>query len=328
MNEITRRFEELKAGGLLPSPKGVALAVLDVSARPDASVHDITRLIKVDPAMAGRVLRYANSAHTGRHQPIISLSQATTFLGLSRVRQIALGFSLIDQYRKGACAAFDYEGYWACSLATGIAAQHLAPLAHSPPDESFTCGLLSGIGRLAFATVFPDQYANLIEEGACGATLANEERVRFGIDHAELSAEMLIHWGLPEVIANAVRHHEDPDEATFVPGSRAHALSGVLHMAMKVGEFLDHDEVQRWQRLPSLFAAGTRIGMEKKDVPLLVEAVVANWQGWARDLQLPSRGPLDMHALLSMPPADDAAPAALAGGADGAPSGQLSRGSY
>lgn len=301
MNEITRRFEELKAGGLLPSPKGVALAVLDVSARPDASVHDITRLIKVDPAMAGRVLRYANSAQTGRHQPIISLSQATTFLGLSRVRQIALGFSLIDQYRKGVCATFDYEGYWACSLATGIAAQRLAPLAHSPPDESFTCGLLSGIGILALVTVFPSQYAEILAEGHVGAALANEERARFGIDHAELSAEMLIHWGLPEVIANAVRHHENPDEATFVPGSRAHALSSVLHLAMKVGQFLDHDDVARWQLLPSLFAAGARTGMDKEDVPALVEDVVASWQGWARDLQLPSRSCADLRALLSAP---------------------------
>lgn len=302
MNEITRRFEELKSGGLLPSPKGVALAVLDVSARPEAGIHDITRLIKADPAMAGRILRYANAAQTGRQQPIVSLSQATAFLGLFRVRQIALGFSLIDQYRKGACATFDYEGYWACSLATGIAAQRLAPLAHSPPDESFTCGLLSGVGRLALATIFPAQYARIIEAGFSGPALANEERACFGIEHAELSAEMLVNWGLPGIITNAVRHHEHPDEATFVPGSRAHALSGVLHFAMKIGQFLDHDELHRWQLLPSLFAAATQAGMEKEDVPSFIDEVVAHWQGWVHDLHLPATAQPEMHALLSRLP--------------------------
>jgi len=103
--------------------------------------------------MAGRILRYANAAHGGSLRHIASLPQAIVFLGLFRVRQVALGFSLIDHYRSGNCLAFDYQAYWTASLAASIAAQQVAHRAQCPPDESFTCGLLSGVGRLALATV-------------------------------------------------------------------------------------------------------------------------------------------------------------------------------
>lgn len=301
-NAARQRFEELKSGGLLPSPKGVALTVLEMTRRPEASIQDITRLVQMDPAMAGRMLRYANAAHGGSLRHIASLRHAITFLGLFRIRQIALAFSLIDQYRSGTCAAFDYTGYWTTSLATGIAAQQLAPLAHSPPDESFTCGLLSNIGRLALATAYPAQYGEILRLAQTGTAQRKEESARFGIDHGALSAEMLLSWGLPDIFANAVQHHEQPGEAPFAPGSRTHALTTALHFAMRIGQLLNLDEAHRWDQVPSLYHAAAQLGLEESEVPPLVERVMAGWQEWARDLRLPTRAYPDLKALLASPP--------------------------
>lgn len=313
MNDVARhRFEELKAGGLLPSPRGVAMSVLEVTSRPNVAIHDVTRLVQIDPAMAGRILRYANAVHGGALRHIASLHHAITFLGLFRVRQIALGFSLIDHYRSGACKEFDYVGYWTTSLATAIAAQKLATQAQSPPDESFTCGLLAGIGRLALATTFPKKYGELLRLGLSGKELAKEEIGRFGIDHAQLSAEMLTGWGLPDIFTGAVRHHEEPAEAPFAPGSRALALAAALHFAARIGQLLNLDETGRWEKVPSLFHAAARLGVEAAEVPPLVEEVVAGWQGWAKELDLPTRSYSDLKALLAAPPS-------AASDSDGAP---------
>lgn len=303
MNDLAkRRFNELQADGLLPSPRGVAMSILEATQQQNASISDIVPLIQMDPAMAGRVLRYANSAHAGHQRHIASLKQAITFLGLFRVRQIALSFALIEQYRVGKCPAFDYAGYWSSSLATGIAAQQLAPHASSPPDESFTCGLLSGIGRLALATAFPDDYGEMVANGLSNQQLIEAENNRFGIDHAQLSAEMLLAWGLPDIFANAVRHHEDPTNAPCVPGSRAFALTSSLHFAMRIGQLLNLDDPQRWDRAPSLFNAAALTGIDKDDVSALVEKVVNQWQEWAHELNLPTRAYPDLQALLAAPP--------------------------
>jgi len=301
-DQAKRKFEELRREGLLPSPKGVAVAILEATQRQNSSVGDIVPLVQMDPAMAGRILRYANSAHAFSHRPIASLKQAITFLGLFRVRQIALAFALIEEYRTGDCPGFDYPGYWSSALATGIAAQQLAAHASCPPDESFTCGALSGIGRLAFATAYPYEYAELISAGLGDRQLGETESERFGIDHNTLSAEMLVDWGLPDVFATAVRYHEDPTSAPCAPGSRAFALTSALHFAMRIGQLLNLDEAQRWDRVPSLFNAAALTGIEKDEVPGLVENVVRQWQEWAHELNLPTRAYPDLQALLAAPP--------------------------
>ncbi len=302
IEDARQRFEYLKASGLLPSPKGVALAVLELTQRSDANIPALTRLVQTDPAMAGRLLRYANAAHGGSLRHIASLPHAIVFLGLFRVRQIALGFSLIDHYRSGACAAFDYLGYWTSSLAAAITAQQVAPQAQCPPDESFTCGLLANIGRLALATAFPIEYGELLQRNLTELALRETEVANFGLDHAALSADLLTDWGLPEIFCNAVHYHELPNEAPFPPGSRAHALTVALHFSTKVGQLLNMDATQRWERVPSLYHAAAQLGLEDQEVPPLVENVVALWQDWGRELHLPTPEFQDLKSFLALPP--------------------------
>jgi diguanylate cyclase (GGDEF)-like protein len=296
------RFASLKAGGMLPSPQGVALAILELTQRNDANIHSLTHLVQTDPAMAGRILRYSNAVHGGSLRHIASLSHAIVFLGMFRVRQIALGFSLVDQYRAGACLAFDYLGYWTASLATGISAQLVAAQAQCPPDESFTCGLLSGIGRLALATVFPVEYGELLERNLGPLELREAEIGQFGLDHATLSSELLEDWGLPEIFHQAVRHHELPGESSYSAGSRAQALTEALHFSSKVGTLLNLDSARRWERLPSLYHAAAQVGLEDTEVPPLVEKVVEQWRDWGRELHLPTRDFSDLKQLLTSPP--------------------------
>ncbi len=302
IEDAKTRFTSLKASGMLPSPQGVALAVLELTQRHDASIQDLTHLVQTDPAMAARILRYANAVHGGSLRHIASLAHAIVFLGLFRVRQIALGFSLVDHYRSGSCEAFDYMGYWTASLAAGITAQQVAAQAQCPPDESFTCGLLSGIGRLALATVFPAEYAVLLQRKLSSLELRQAEAERFGLDHAALSAELLEDWGLPDLFHQAVRYHEIPAESPFPAGSRTQALTNALHFSSKVGQLLNLDDVQRWERLPSLYHAAAQLGLEDTDVPPLVENVVRQWQDWGRELRLPTREFSDIRSLLSSPP--------------------------
>jgi two-component system, cell cycle response regulator len=305
ISDAKARFATLKASGMLPSPQGVALAVLELTQRHDASIQDLTHLVQTDPAMTGRILRYANAVHGGSLRHIASLSHAIVFLGLFRVRQIALGFSLVDHYRSGACAGFDYLGYWTASLATGITAQQVSAQAQCPPDESFTCGLLAGVGRLALATVFPMEYDALLGRTLSGLELREEEQQAFGLDHAALSAELLEDWGLPEIFCQAVRHHELPAEAPFPAGSRVQALTNALHFSAKVGQLLNLDDAQRWERVPSLYHAAAQVGLVDTEVPALVEKVVAHWQDWGRELHLPIREISDIRDLLTAPPPGD-----------------------
>src|SRR5581483_2982165 len=65
------RFDELKTTGKLPSPAGVALAVIDLCRQDNVSVDSISRAVCADPALSGRIIKFANSAANGARRPIV-----------------------------------------------------------------------------------------------------------------------------------------------------------------------------------------------------------------------------------------------------------------
>ena len=149
------RYASLKATGKLPSPKGVALSIIRLLQREDFRVADLVQLVQSDPAIAGRLLYFANAAAFGRSRPIVSLQRAIVALGSFRVRDLVIGLSVMYNHRNGQCVAFDYEKFWAHSLASGIACQELAQFAQVPSEEIFaTTG--SAKRRIADTDFFAD----------------------------------------------------------------------------------------------------------------------------------------------------------------------------
>ena len=102
------RYDSLKATGKLPSPKGVAFSIIKLLQRDDFRVPDLVQLVQSDPAIAGRLLKFANAAAFGRTRPIVSLQRAIVALGAFRVRDLVISLSVMHSHTSGQCAAFDY----------------------------------------------------------------------------------------------------------------------------------------------------------------------------------------------------------------------------
>ena len=87
------RYAALKATGKLPSPKGVALSIIRLLQRDDFRIADLVQLVQSDPAIAGRILYFANAAAFGRSRPMVSLQRAIVALGSFRVRDLAVSYT-------------------------------------------------------------------------------------------------------------------------------------------------------------------------------------------------------------------------------------------
>ena len=85
------RFDEIKLAGQLPSPKGVALAIMNLCGREDCTIEDVARLVQTDPALSGRLLRLANSSG-GTHRPVSAINEALLRIGMKAVAQLTMGF--------------------------------------------------------------------------------------------------------------------------------------------------------------------------------------------------------------------------------------------
>ena len=283
-------IEQLRNGGQLPTPKGVAFAVMEICRRDDATMDAVTNVVQTDPALAGRLLRLANSAaRAGR--PLASVREAIVRLGLRTVRQVTLGFSLVDQYRDGPCQAFNYQDFWSHSLLMALAARELGVLSRSAsPDDLFGCGLLARVGALALATAYPTEYSEVLrraEEG--GDTLVALERECLQVDHNECTAELMSDYGIPKALAEPVYYHERPEESGFVEGSRPHAMVHLFFLASRIADLGLASETDRSDRISELMLLGGKIGLDTDELGALVDRIVKEWHEWSEMLQVPVR---------------------------------------
>ena len=282
-------FEEMKAGGKLPSPSGVALRLIELTRNEDVSIDEIARAMRADPALSGRVIRFANRAFSGPRRPVVSVADAIQRTGINVVRQLVLGFSLLGHDRAGICRNFDYSRFWSRSLATAIAANALClRVRATAAEEAFTCGLLADVGSLALATLYPKEYSVMLDvyRDAPPRVRAESERREFKTDHSELCAAMLDDWKLPRLLVEAIQCHEDPETATVTQGSRDYLLLHMLSLAAAIGTYCVSSEALRKAMVPDLVLTAAKIGLDADVLGVSVDQVVAEWREWGKILEV------------------------------------------
>lgn len=279
-------FSELKSSGALPSPKGVAMAVMQLCQKENVSLPELAHTIQADPVLAGRIIKIANIANPNKSRPIASVTTDTLILiGIHAVRQIVLGFSLVSVYQNGECKAFDYSHYWSRSVAMASAAQAIGTVLRiAPPAELFTCGLLAEIGRLGMAAARPDAYSELILqlEKNAASDLISAEAQRFGMSHRDLTAEMMLDWGFPKLFIDAVFHHQVPDASGFAEGSRQRKLTCLFQLSALLADVCQTTAVTREAMMPRIYEIGSTLDLSPEQVINMANQTLKEWKDWAK----------------------------------------------
>ena len=324
MSYVFTRFEQLKASGALPTVNGVALEILRLSQSEDTTVSQLAHVLHADPALAGRLIKFANSTQSGAARPVLSITDAVKLLGFAVVRQLCIGFSVLDANRTGGCTGFDYRRFWSRSLATGLAAQaFFLRIRVLAAEESFTCGLLADIGSLALASLYPEKFTEVLASGTTGGDLSAAEREAVGADHLEFGAALLEDWRLPKICVDAVFRSETPDQAAFDATSRPQMVCELIALSRQVGEYFVADADTRIGIAPVMRLRAARLGINAETLVLVCDAVDDGWQRWSSLLGSTvcpvmrlDRTDIDPPQPVTALPAAAAAAAATAGTAD------------
>jgi len=282
-------YELIKATERLPSPKGVALEILRLTEDESTTVESLGLVVESDPALASKLLKIVNSPLSGSARKIASLSRATVLLGFRTVARLALGLSLVTDNQKGRCAAFNYDHFWSESLGRAVAARHIAKFLKFAPDEAFTCGLLSDIGRLAFAGAYPDRYAQaLLVVGEDREDLTEFENELFGIDHNVLSAEMMADWHLPQLLTDAVGAQENPDGSDLEAGSRTHDFARLLNLSGAIALVFMRSTVDQ-DLLSSITNKAFQLGIRPDQVQEAFDSIRDEWRDTGKIFSIQTR---------------------------------------
>jgi len=198
--------------GLAALPQTV-LRVTTMLTGGNASTAEIEHVARNDEALSLAILRRANSARFGRPGCTFTLHESIARLGTSALLKIVLEQKAAGMFAdRGEAYGLQRGQLWRSAIGGAIAAERVAQRANfGNPGLAFVCALLRDVGKLAFDAHFGTRYMLLIEAHAnSGRQFVEMERSAFGFDHARLGAELVMRWGLPQRIADAIAFHHDP----------------------------------------------------------------------------------------------------------------------
>jgi HD-like signal output (HDOD) protein len=205
--------QALKSLDNLPPFSPILNRLLATLADEDVAFSRVATLIEKDTVLAGNVLRVVNSALYGCRGTINSVGHAIAIMGVTKLRNTALGFSVARMWRNVRCSrAWSMANFNLHSIATAILSDMLAQRADVHYAEgAFVCGLFHDLGKMLMAVSMPVEYDSVLRrEVITGADLEGYEREVLGITHADLSALALDRWNLPRPIQLGVAFHHDP----------------------------------------------------------------------------------------------------------------------
>lgn len=299
-------FDKLSKTNKLPSPSGTTMKVIQLCSDETTSLNDIAKVIETDPALSAELLKYANTAFLSTGIQVASVRKAAIKLGTRTVVNLALGLSLLSCNKQGNCAEFDYEKFWSLSLLQAIAAKVFAGSGKEfDPEEMFICALLSHMGQLAFASLFPREYGDLLNEFALASSgdegdttdasdiLATQpppllrrkmEKERFDIDSAELTVELFLDWGLPAHYALAAGFHDDLAYAELGTGT-TRTIAELLNLAHQLAEISLHLQPTQTQ-LSAFVKNGQKFNVGEEEFGGVFDKIIAQWQDWGEVLEI------------------------------------------
>jgi two-component system cell cycle response regulator len=264
----------------LPTPKGVALALLKACRSDAANLQQIADLVRTDPALSGRLLTLANSAASGGRN-IVSIDEAVSRTGLGAVSQIALAFSLIDQHSSGFCANFNYAGFWSQSLLMAAASRELGAAAQlGPPGELFTVGLFAQVGQLALATAYPVEYSELLAQDVSRTELLAREKTIAGLDHLTLSVALMAQWGVPPEYSQPFGFHDLAPATGVDVDPRLEARSRLAHAAWHVAVALVNEGIDAAIEAPACVEATAWLGLDAEQLRIRITEIESVWRLW------------------------------------------------
>jgi len=135
---------------VFPTNMRLALAVREALDRDDVRVEHVVKLISVEPLMATRIVRMANSvAYNPGGKTVYAVEQAVQRVGFNAVRALALATCIAQLKSSPSLAPFQRlaNGLWEDSVQVAALSRLLAQSRRDAnPDEAMLCGLVSEMG--------------------------------------------------------------------------------------------------------------------------------------------------------------------------------------
>ncbi len=193
----------------LPTLPDHLVKIRELCESPDSSIKQIAGEISQDQAMAGQMIRLANSGGFAGGR-IVDLGEAVKVVGLKHVSQFLLQIGsfeiLLNRY--GDSDELTQHpirvGYFSRALARKSERAKLA-------DYAYVAGLLHDIGKVVLLSAMElrEDLDHLSKDRDLRGRIRLEE-LACGAGHALIGALLAHKWKFPEILRHPIEHHHSP----------------------------------------------------------------------------------------------------------------------
>ena len=219
-----------------------------------STIDDISEVILLDPALAGTVLKLANSPFFNYPGKIDTISKAVLVLGITEVYNLVIAFFTTEAFKK-IDANQDYlDDFWIKSIDCALLMKFLGTsLGIIHAERLFILGLLHNLGELLVHQIAADK------QSACASQDINllpwvKQSEVLGFTFGECSAGLLKEWQLPYSIFAPIRDQDVDDLSQYSTETQ------LLYVAKRVmsktqvfkGQSLDYSDLLTKEQLALL----------------------------------------------------------------------------
>lgn len=240
----------------LPAAPQVLASVCELLQDINADLDVIAREIRMDSALAARVIRVSNSPGYGGRGNVASVDEAVGRVGFSAVVRLvgtATVAGLADRDLR--CYHVPLDLLREALLLHALASESIAEVAGLDPRAAYVAGLLRGVGMMVLDRHARDSLPTAeMYDPTTFATYRDWELIRFGLDATAVTTMAMDEWKLPPEIVTAIQHQFDPP----VVSDGAATLTSAVNLAGAIA--VDHGlalpgDVLHWTRTPEKLAA-------------------------------------------------------------------------
>src|ERR1700677_1999330 len=188
---------------IAPLPR-VCAQLAQLTAREVTDAAQLAKLIQSDPALAGEIMRVANSAALRPRAAVVSLQQAVSWLGIAEGRNIATAVMLRGEVFNAPGHEPESEDLWREAWLAGLWAKEIARQRRKHVESAFLAALMHRTGAalaLKILSGFESQQRTVMDAKTF-ADLVLEFEPRFG-------RLLMCSWRLPDDVQDAASDWRD-----------------------------------------------------------------------------------------------------------------------
>ena len=239
----------------LPILPVIATKLIGRLSNDQESLENIAALVEQDQALAGHVLRFANSVLFAGNTPVSSIQEGITRVGFKVIGEFATILTFGDSIFKAKGLEPLMDRILSHAVLTAYIGREMASLLQKDADQQFMCGLLHTVGKPIILQLVSEMGLLIPMDPPHEGLIAMTDRL-----HLKAGKLACNRWNLPNEVRSCCAHYQDSERAKKHQGTVR-----ITCLASQLAEFCQTEDTFLEEKLKdhSLFAT---LGLQQDQI--------------------------------------------------------------